>query len=371
MVTPGGEGVSLDPVLKIRGILEAGGESLFRALLESAPDAVVIVAEDGRIALVNRQTEVLFGYERGELIGREIEMLVPSRLRRFHKSHRDGYFSEPRLRPMGVGMELAGLRRDGSEFPVEISLSPLHSEDVALVSAAIRDVTERHREIAARSAAEARLAATQAKADLLADRERIARDLHDLVIQRIFGAGLTLQGALRLTEKSEVATRLRSVVDDLDRTISEIRTTIFALQHDAAEEDTPSLRSSILELTTEAESGLGFEPNVRFEGPIDTAVGPEVAEHVLAVCQEALSNVARHAHASRVEVTLMAGREVILTVADNGQGLSETTRQSGLRNLAERASLLGGTLSVTSEAGGGTRLEWRVPVDGPPEDPQD
>ncbi|MFI5868286.1 GAF domain-containing protein [Streptomyces sp. NPDC051546] len=204
---------------------------------------------------------------------------------------------------------------------------------------------------------------------LLEDRDRIARDLHDLAIQRIFATGMTLQSAQRLVDHPEASERLARAVDDLDATIKIIRSTIFGLRsHD--EPGTPQkLRLRAVHVVDSAAAGLGFSAALRLEGLLDTGVPPDVADDALAVIGEALMNVARHAHATHAEVCLVAaGGALAVTVSDDGIGLPDGGRRSGLRNLAERAERHGGTLtfSTNGNRGRGTRLEWRVHLPPPP-----
>ncbi len=196
---------------------------------------------------------------------------------------------------------------------------------------------------------------------LVADRERIARDLHDLVIQRLFATGLHLQGARRFATGDEVRGRLDSAVDDLDVTIRDIRSTIFELQrsHDG------SLRADVRGVVKEYVPVLGFTPVVRTHGPVDAASTPAVAAQLLAVVREALSNVARHAQADAAAVEVgVEGERLTLVVTDNGWGLPADRRESGLRNVRRRAADLGGTVQLLAEQPHGTSLVWVVPLAG-------
>ncbi|MGY5051741.1 sensor histidine kinase [Streptomyces sp. 900105755] len=197
---------------------------------------------------------------------------------------------------------------------------------------------------------------------VLQDRDRIARDLHDLAIQRLFATGMTLQSAGRFIEHEEAAERVVRAVEDLDETIKIIRSTIFGLRARDGGAGT-GLRARVVRAIGEAAQVLGFPPSVRMEGLVDTEVPREIADHVIAVLSEALTNIARHARAQRADVALEAnGREVRLTVTDNGVGIPAEGRRSGLRNMAERAEQLGGSLEVNRPEGGGTSLVWQVPV---------
>jgi signal transduction histidine kinase len=196
---------------------------------------------------------------------------------------------------------------------------------------------------------------------VLQDRERIARNLHDLVIQRMYATGMSLQGAMPLITRPEATERVSRAVDALDETILEIRSAIFAL-HARPDVKQPRLREAILDVLDEMTEPLGFAPSLRLAGNLDEHVPSEIAGHMLVVLREALSNAARHAGASRVDVTAEVSSELILTVRDDGSGIKDTARRSGLANLAERAAQLGGALEIRSAETGGTELGWQVPL---------
>jgi PAS domain S-box-containing protein len=597
---------------------------MLATFLSLMPDAALVVDEKGVIISVNERAEALFGYSAASLEGSSLESLVPERFRHSHRRQRDHYTAAPRVRAMGAGLDLYARRRDGSEFPVDISLAPIGGDNNALVVAAVRDISERKaaqaaqaqlaaivqssadgilsmnqsgvitswnpgaermfgfrpeevvarhigllfpddpvltemleaaragqatpsrdtrwqtsagraidvaisvsplaggrepgftvlvRDITSRKAAEAQLrrqarwqaataeirlsllseaalesslsrlcrwaaelagagaaavilveegrarvaargglreqllplgplarvptlvalamtegaprhgemsivgdfgttafpiafprregewagalavlveegthlgedqfevlaglasqatlalelATVRAERDRLlisADRERIARDLHDLVIQRLFGSGLRLQGALSLIDSPAAAARVTSTIDDLDTTIREIREAIFALESPPG----TGLRGEVIKAVADAAEVLGFSPTTLFHGLAEREVPLPVQLELAAVLREALSNAARHAHASRVEVRLDLDDELVLVVADNGVGMGQPERLSGIANARARAELLGGSLEVRASQAGGTRFEWRVPLGRP------
>jgi signal transduction histidine kinase len=234
--------------------------------------------------------------------------------------------------------------------------------------------TEEDEELAVALAAAAAVAVDNARLHarvrdlaLIEERERIARDLHDTVIQRLFALGLSLQGATRMVESDpeRAVERIGNAVDDLDLTVKHIRSVIFELESDTLTAD-QGLRSRVLALARESVRALGFEPRVLLDGPLDTAVGGELAEDLLATLRESLSNVARHAAASRVDVAVEAhDGELCLTVADDGVGLPADPSARGghgIRNMAARAERCGGSFELTKGERGGTAVIWRVPL---------
>lgn len=478
---------------------------LMEALVRASPDAVVVVDTEGRIRLASPSVKTLFGYEPAELIAQSIEILVPDQLRAGHVSYRQGYMTDLRSRPMGQGLALSGLRKDGSTFAIDVALAPVSLDGEGWVGAFVRDVTERRRGeavleygnevnqrllsdgdtgralaliaqrartlvgasaawivtpagpelltvaaadgagtggllgvelpavgslsgqaivdrtvvwvedmasdpavipqaramglgpglyvpladdivlgalVVARepgtgpfSAADAAVAEVFASAAgvalsfgqarqqveelrLATEHDRIARELHDTVIQKLFALGMGLQGALRLVS-GPGAERVSAAVDAIDGVIREIRETIFDLQTPVSAR---ALRQQVREVTEDAAQHLGFSPAVVFLGPVESAVDEKMGRHLLAVVREGLSNVVRHARASEVEVVIEARDEVLcVRISDNGVGPS-TVKSSGrgLVNLEARAREHGGRFDIGPGPLGGTVLEWQV-----------
>lgn len=332
----------------------ANEEAGWPGLLDALPDGVVITDRSGTITCANERAAELFGYRVDQLLGRPVELLLPERDREVHRSHRLRYTASPTVRPMGSGLDLWGLRADGAEFPLEISLSPWPIAAGERYVAVVRDVS-------ARLAEEEELRRVQRIATLADDRERIARDLHDTAIQELFATGLGLQGAA-MQAPPELRERLSTAVDHLDAVIRQIRAAIFAMSSHRAED---SATVAVRDLVAQSQRSLGFRPVLRIDGPFDTVTDGELAADLLATLREALSNIARHARASRAGVTIEASAKgVVLTVADDGQGLERSgdgTPGQGLRNLLARAEQHGGSCTITS-AGDGTALVWHVPL---------
>jgi signal transduction histidine kinase len=308
-----------------RGLVVPAGRSLSGQVLASGePIAVDNFAEDPRTADVMRQ---------------------PMR-----------HIGPAALFPLGTPGNVRGVLTVGRTQ----GRPPLQPSAVSVVAA-----------FAAQAAVALELAARRADAEQLSvfeDRDRIARDLHDLVIQRLYATGMSLEGTMPMISRREVADRVRDAVDAMDDTIKDIRATIFALQS-RVRTSAPRLRADIVALADEMAEMLGFPPALRLGSGLDSRASGELSEQVLAVLREALSNAARHSGATRVDVlvdTDAAGALTVL-VRDNGHGMGETTRRSGLANMADRAEKLGGQLRLSPVDGGGTELEWKVPV--PPEAP--
>ena len=237
-------------------------------------------------------------------------------------------------------------KRDGAEFTDE-------DEDVVLaLGTAAGLVIDK-----------ARLHARLRELTLAEERERMARNLHDTVIQRLFAIGLGLQGVARLIPSEDGKARVEDLIDELDVTVRQIRTTIFAISRSHRSASNQGLRREILDVVDEATGRLGLDVRIDFEGPIDTAVGETTAEHLLFSLREAISNVVRHAGASHADVEVNVGSDLlVLRVADNGVGIAEGAGGfgRGLANLGERAKLLGGSCQIRRRAEGGSELEWSV-----------
>jgi len=330
----------------------------YQAVFDASPDGILIVDEEGVIRDANPKTVDLFGYTRDELVGSPVELLVPPEDRERHPAQRDEFMRTPRTRGMGAGLDLRGVRKDGRQIPVEIGLRPMQTDQGRFVIAAIRDVSERRR---------LRRLSVGYLQIIEEERRRIARELHDDIAQCLAALLIRLR-VLRRSEDPETQGRL------LDEMHHELTTAVEGVRRISR-----GLRPPALE-------DLGVEAAIRShlrsflqESPLELDLQIETVEDLLSldrqlvvyrVIQEAVSNVVRHARASRVGVEVRrseGGVEVVVT--DDGVGFDpEGTFLDGaglgLVGMDERARLAGGRLQITSKAGEGTQVELRIPVGG-------
>lgn len=335
-------------------------DARFEALLESAPDAIVIVDERGLIQIINSEAELMFGYPRAELIGQPVELLVPSRQKEVHMENRARYTAKPKTRPMGVGLDLSARRKDGTEFPVEISLSPMPTDDGLLITSVIRDVTSRRR--LEDAALTARAIAAQEQ-----ERVRIARDLHDEVAQALSGIALGLEAvesAARLETAREQANRLGDEVTDA---MGELRRVVEHLRPDELAD--LGLAASLERMVADRQAS---NPNIKivFHSGVNVRrLDPEAELAVYRVVQEALTNSIKHAGAKTIEIDLAeADSSFAARVRDDGCGFdieASTTDGLGLGGMRERARLLRGKLQIDSVPGRGTEVALHLPLESP------
>ena len=327
----------------------------YRTVLDAVPDGILIVGAHGLIEDVNPRLEDLFGYGRAELLGQPVEMLVPEVSRATHTAHRASYGGEPYTRPMGVGLDLMGRRKDSQQFPVEISLSPLQTDEGSFVIATVRDVRERTR---LRDFGVAMLKAAED------ERLRLAQELHDDTAQQL--SALLLR--LRVARDSDEADGRDDVLDQMRAEILScaegVRRIARGLRPPELQDVglVAAIRSHVRALAAAAELHIGVEAD-----PVEDRLGTDAKLVLYRVVQEAVSNVVRHSAAGEAVVRIQpADNGVVVVIEDDGVGFDTNDsvasgRGLGLIGMEERVRSVGGRITLESEPGAGTRVVVVIP----------
>lgn len=368
-----------------------GPEAAFETFLEAVPDAMVAVDQRGVIVATNAKAEQLFGYSRGELLGKTMEILVPERSREGHVRQREDYMTDPHTRPMGIGLDLVGRHKSGAPIPVEISLSPVSAPGGRLILAAVRDVTERRRAQETLKAAQAQLELKVAErtAEFMAankalrremderarlekeilevserEQQRIGHDLHDNLGQTLTAVTYIAQLLhKKLGESTPNGRDAGEVLKLVSGAIDQVRGLSRGLY--PVEVKTHGLVPALQELAASTEARWRVPCEVKYDDP-NPVRDPAAAVQLYRIAQEAATNAAKHAKPKRITLRLTAhDGTVTLSVEDDGRGLPETVlpgaRGMGMHIMRYRAAAIGATFEARRREAGGTAVScvWR------------
>ena len=338
-------------------------EEMLRNMVDAAPDATIVVNKDGVIVLVSKQLENVFGYSRLDLIGKRITTLMPERFHEVHPSHRMRYFRDPQVRPMGTGLKLFGRRRDGTEFPVEISLSPMKTLDGMLAIAAIRDITER-----VEAERKMRQLATLLSQAEQKERERVSQMLHDDLQQRLFAIKAHLQLLNEAYNKRDWEI-LQATLAEMEGWLTESISITRNLSIDLRPIMPPgeALADSLKRLFAEMQKQFDLKVVLKPQGDYSN-FAESLRLPVFQVVRELLFNVVKHANTLQATVALQQiDNEVRITVSDEGKGFDPVAVMNtpgvahGLLSMRERLALVGCQMDVVSSSGVGTSVVIHCP----------
>jgi len=345
---------------------QAESESMSHALFESAAQGIFTVNQGGRIVMANPSAARMLGYEPGELIGLSIESLVPDRFRNEHPGYRDGYFHNPQNRPMGIGRDLAARRKDGREFPAEISLSYIRSAQGVLAVAFLTDISKRKADEQAinQQREDLRTLAGRMMTAQDDERRRVARDLHDDLSQKLAFLAMDMGKLANKPSAAEFVAELRP----LQLRAADAAMTVRRISHQLHPSvlDDIGLEAALEQYCEEFESRTGISTQFTSRDVPDP-LPKEIASSLYHIAQECLRNVAKHSKSETVAVELEFKNGVVhLTVKDQGVGLraerEKAERGIGMVAMKERAHLVNGKVSIQSETGAGTEVKVEVPL---------